>query len=141
MGKKILDAKIIFKDREEKSLFTILVKDSQLFHQEYFLKNFRMDTKLFEELFSCIALFIQKSSLRRLRATIQERLCVTLRYLCTGDSQITIGTSYRISPMTMGRIISETCQAIWYVLNKKGFIKAPTSNNEWLDIFTEFDNK
>ena len=41
----------------------------------------------------------------------------------------------------MGRIISETCRAIWYVLNKKGFIKAPTSKKEWLDIATAFDNK
>ena len=41
----------------------------------------------------------------------------------------------------MGRIISETCQAIWYVLNKKGFIKTPTSRKEWLDIATAFDSK
>ena len=27
------------------------------------------------------------------------------------------------------------------VLNKKGFIKAPTFKKEWLDIAAEFDNK
>ena len=68
-----------------------------------------MDTKSFEELLSWVAPFIQKSSLRRLTATLQERLCVTLHYLCTGGSQITTGTSYRISPMTIERIILETC--------------------------------
>ena len=114
-GKKILDAKIIFNHTEEKSLFTILVKDLQLFDQEYFLKNFRMDTKSFEELLSWVALFNQKSSLRKSTETVPERLCVTLRYLCTNDSQITIGTSYRISPITMERIISGTCQAICMV--------------------------
>ena len=41
----------------------------------------------------------------------------------------------------MGTIISETCQAIWYVLNKKAFIKAPTTKNEWLDIAIDFNNK
>ena len=41
----------------------------------------------------------------------------------------------------MGRIISETCQAIWYVLNNKGFITAPTSKKEWLEFATKFDNK
>ena len=131
----------LFKDREEKSLFAILVKDLQLFDREYFFKNFRMGTKSFEELLSWVGPFVQKSSLRRSTATVQERSCVTLRYLCTGGSQITIGTSYRISPTTMGRTISETCQAIWYVLNKKGFIKAPTSKKEWLDTVTEFESK
>ena len=41
----------------------------------------------------------------------------------------------------MGRIISKTCRAIWYALNKKVFIKAPTSKKEWLDIATVFDSK
>ena len=41
----------------------------------------------------------------------------------------------------MRRNISETCWETWYVPNKKGFIKAPTSKKEWLDIATEFDNK
>ena len=102
-----------------------------------------MDTKSFAELFSWVAPFIQNSSLRRWTATVKERLCVTLRYLCTGDSQITIGTSYRISQTTMGKIISETYQAIWsfLVLNKKGFIKGRTSKKEWLDIATEFESK
>ena len=41
----------------------------------------------------------------------------------------------------MGTIISETCQAIWYVLTQKAFIKAPTSKNEWLDIAIDSNNK
>ena len=100
-----------------------------------------MDTKSFEELLSWAAPFIQKSSLRKSIVTAQERLCVSLRYFCTGDLQITIATCYRISSTIMGRIISETCQAILYVLNKKVFIKGPTSKKEYLDIATEFNNK
>ena len=59
----------IFQEREEKSLFTTLVKDLQLFDREYFFKNFRMDTRTFEDLLSWIAPIIQKSSLRRSTAT------------------------------------------------------------------------
>ena len=77
-----------------------------------------MDLRSFEELLSWVDPFIQKSPLK-----------------------VTIGTSYRISPTTMRRIISGSCRAIWYVLNKKGFTKAPTSKKEWLDIAAEFDNK
>ena len=72
---------------------------------------------------------------------MKETVRVTLHYLHTGDSQVTIGTSYRISPTKIGRIISETCRVIWYVPNKKGFIKAPTSKKEWLYIATELDSK
>ena len=82
----------IFQEREEKSLFTTLVKDLQLFDREYFFKNFRIDTRTFEDLLSWVAPIIQKSSLRRSTATPAERLCVTLRYLATGDSQTTIAT-------------------------------------------------
>ena len=62
----------IFQEREEKSLFTTLVKDLQLFDREYFFKNFRMDTRTFEDLLSWIAPIIQKSSLRRSTATPAE---------------------------------------------------------------------
>ena len=67
----------IFQEREEKSLFTTLVKDLQLFDREYFFKNFGMDTRTFEDLLSWIAPILQKSSLRRSTATPVERLSVT----------------------------------------------------------------
>ena len=41
----------------------------------------------------------------------------------------------------MGRIISETCQTLWRVLSEKGFIKAPDSEEEWLAIAAEFNDK
>ena len=72
---------------------------------------------------------------------VKETVRVTLRYICTADSQVTITTSCRISPRAMERIILESYWAIRYVLKKKGFIKAPTSKKEWLDIATEFDKK
>ena len=85
--------KEIFQEREEKSLFTTLVKDLHLFDSEYFFKNFRMDTRKFEDLLSWVAWIIQNSSFRRWTATPVERLCVTLQCLATGDSQTIVGTS------------------------------------------------
>ena len=46
--------------REEKNLFTMLVKDQQFFDREYFFKNFRIDTRTFEDLLSWITVIIQK---------------------------------------------------------------------------------
>ena len=55
----------------------------------------------------------------------EERLCVTLRYLVTGDAQVTIAANYRMSPSVVGRIIEETCNALWITLKEKGFIEPP----------------
>ena len=54
-----------------------------------------------------------------------ERLAVTLRYCGTGDAQTTIAFSYRISPSTVCRIITETYDAIWTVLMREGFLTCP----------------
>ena len=48
---------------------------------------------------------ITKCSLHREVIPPGERLCLTLRYLVTGDAQISMASSYRISPMTVGQII------------------------------------
>ena len=41
----------------------------------------------------------------------------------------------------MGRIISKTCQTLWAVLSEKSFIKAPDSEEEWLTIVAELNDK
>ena len=56
----------------------------------------------------------------------------------TGDAQFTISTSYRLSPENFGRIIQETCKAIWTVLYQKGYLNVPKSCEEWLKISSEF---
>ena len=131
----------IFQEREEKSLFTTLIKILQLLDREYFFKNFRIDTRTLEDLLSWVAPIVQKSALHRSTTTPAKRLCVTLRYLATGDFQTIISTNYRIIPTTMGRIISETCQTLWAVLSETDFIKTPDSQEEWLTIIAEFNGK
>ena len=129
----------IFKERQEKGEYHILVKDLQLFDAEYFFKTFRMTVAKFEELLAWVGPSIQKSS--RLRVDVPspaERLCVTLRYLASGDAQVSIALSYRISPTTVGRIIRETCEALWSVLQAKGFLKVPNEQNTWKEISHRF---
>jgi len=64
-----------------------------------------------------------------------------LRYLATGDARFTIATSYRISPTTVGRIIRETCQAIWVVLKEKRYLEVPCKKDEWIQIASEFNER
>jgi len=95
----------------------------------------------FEELLSWIAPFIVKS--RKVCDTTgpNERLCITLWYLSNGDSQLSIATSFRVSPPTVSRIISETCGVIWDELSRRGYLKVPNTEFEWRQIAKEFEIK
>ena len=88
-----------------------------------------------------VAPYITKSFEKREAIGPNERLSVVLRYLATGDMQTTIATAYRISPSVIGRIIREMCPGIWNVLVENGFMKAPSSSNEWKLIAKEFEQR
>ena len=53
----------LLKDRAEKLLFKILVKELNYSTKNILLKKFRMVTKIFEEILSWVSPSIQKSSL------------------------------------------------------------------------------
>lgn len=55
---------------------------------------------------------------------------VTLRYLETGGAQVTIGASYIMSPITVNRIINETCSLIWNLLLQEECIKPHSIERE-----------
>ena len=88
----------IFAERKIKGEYHLLIQDLKLHDAVYFFRYFRMDTTQFENLLTMIAPRIQKSSLKRECISPSERLCVTLRYLTTGDAQSTIAINFRISP-------------------------------------------
>ena len=129
----------IFKERKEKGEFHTLVKETMLFDHEYFFRMFRMSPTKYEELCQWLAPFLLRSSIRREAISPQERLCVTLRFLVTGDAFATIAHSYRMSKTTVGRIVNDTCEVIWNVLKDKGFLKVLANQNEWNKIATDFE--
>ena len=98
----------LFAERRSRGEYYILVKDLMLFDHFYFFRMFRMNPSRFEELLSWVAPFIVKSSRSRDVATPSERLCITLRYLSTGDAQGTIASYYRVSPPVVSSLL-ENC--------------------------------
>ena len=114
--------------------FNIFVKDLMLLHHFYFFRRFRMNPSCFEEYLSSVAPSIIKCSKFRDVATPSEGLFITLRYLATGDVQGTIASCYCLSPPVVGRIIRNTCDAIWTILNSKEYLSAPANTNEWMQI-------
>ena len=131
----------IYHEQLQKGEYHLLVTDMRLSDHKYFFRCFRMTLSLFEGLLSWIGLKIKKTA-TPMRDPIgpSERLAVTLRYLVTGDAQVTIAASYRISPSTIGRIIKETCKVLWDVLEAKGFLNVPQTEEQWKKISHDFNN-
>ena len=69
---------------------------------------------------------------------VAPRLCVTWRYLVTGDAHVTMAASYRMSPTTVGRIMKETCAVIWNILCDKGYLSPPSSSEAWKNVSAGF---
>ena len=118
----------IYALRQTKGEYHLLVQGLKLYDQNYFFRCFRMSPENFEMLLSWIRPKMRES------ISVGQRLCITLRYLVTGDAHVTIAGSYRMSPTTAGRIVKETCAVIWNVLCDKEYVSPPSSEEAWKKI-------
>ena len=100
--------------------FTHINLLNELRHEPSDYNNFlRMNESVYNELLSLISPVIKKHD-TQMRAAISphERLTATLRFLATGQPYECLKYSTRISPQALGRIIPETCMALYKVLQK-----------------------
>ena len=98
----------------------------------------RVSKDQFDVILSFVQPAIQKQD-TQLRKCIpaDQRLCVTLVYLATGDSFQTLALLFRIGESTARAIVYETCQALWETTSGT-FLKTPTTPEEWQAIAAEF---
>ncbi|XP_011686423.1 PREDICTED: putative nuclease HARBI1 [Wasmannia auropunctata] len=68
-----------------------------------------------------------------------QRLLLTLRYLASGDSMMSLKYQYYIAQSTITHIIEETCNALWITLMPI-VLKVPTSD-KWKEISNQFEIK
>src|SRR5277367_3098490 len=61
---------------------------------------------------------------------------LSFRYLATGDDQKTIANSYRLGRSTVHNIVTETCMALWQVLQPLHM--AVPSEQRWESLANEF---
>ncbi|XP_046686048.1 uncharacterized protein LOC124371751, partial [Homalodisca vitripennis] len=102
-------------------------------------KNYlRMSEESFEYLFGRLCEHIEKEdSLLRTSIPAKERLAATLQFLASGRSYENLKFSCAISPQALGKIIPETCAAIFDVL-KEDFLKFPCNESDWMNIAVDF---
>ena len=132
----------LYEERNFKGEYRLLVHDLRLYDHEMFFRYFRMMPETFETLLMLTAPVIKKKITRmREPISVDQRLLVTLRYLATGDAHTTIAANYRISPTTVGRIISETCNALWDKLMEAGHIRTPSTVSDWKNIARGFEER
>nr|CAB3263116.1 uncharacterized protein LOC101243083 [Phallusia mammillata] len=108
---------------------------------EFYFKYFRMDKADFEQLLHMVqSLIVKKHTNWRTPVSAGHRLAITLRYLASGNSFSDLAFQFRVSESLIGRIIPETCAAIWNILQPQVLVP-PSSHNHWRDIAKEFERK
>ena len=105
---------------QRRNKFTHINLLNELRHEPSDYNNFlRMNESVYNELLSLISPLIKKKDTQmRVAISPHERLTATLRYLATGQPYESLKYSTRISPQALGRIIPETCEALYKVLQK-----------------------
>lgn len=80
----------------------------------------RMSEESYNEFLSLVTPIIQKqNTIMREAISPHERLSATIRYLAEGKTQSSLQYSTLISRQTLGRIIPETCRAIYSALKNE----------------------
>ena len=124
----------LYTERKEKGEYHLLIREMKLYDHMLFYQQFIMTLEKYEHLLRLVAPNILKSCVKREAIQPGERLSGTLRYLATGDAQTTIAASYRMSKTSVSRIVKETTEVIWTELFKAGYLKVPSSEDEWRKI-------
>ncbi|KAF9424306.1 hypothetical protein HW555_000445 [Spodoptera exigua] len=126
------------------------------FEPEDFKNYLRMDENYLKLLEMVTPMIKKEDTVMRNSISAHERLSVTLRFLATGRSYEDLKFSAIISPQALGKIIPETCEALYKVLRRDYFKacsgvrfaeklindllfeaelqKFPTSEEEWKEI-------
>ncbi|KAJ8892325.1 hypothetical protein PR048_004905 [Dryococelus australis] len=91
-------------------------------------------------LLSMVIPFVKKKiTCMRKAITPNEILMATLRYLATGRTLEDFKFSCNIAPQTLGKIIPDTCEAIFKA--QRNYCKCPTTEKEWENVAREFEHR
>uniref|UniRef100_A0A803JGL8 DDE Tnp4 domain-containing protein n=1 Tax=Xenopus tropicalis TaxID=8364 RepID=A0A803JGL8_XENTR len=99
-----------------------------------------MSITSFDELLTILKPGLSRAhSLMRDPISPDERLCLTLRFLATGQSFSSLYFQFLIGWTTIGRIVHETCLLIWSELQR--IVMPSPDENTWLEIAEDFYKK
>lgn len=104
----------MIKNRDTEGSYFILVRKYLLTEDDKFVQYFRVSPKIFYKILEKISDEILSAPYNRVKKPIssEQKLCVALRYLATGESIASLAFSYRISKSWISHILKEVFQAI-----------------------------
>ena len=130
------------KRRHERGYFNNIIQELRIEDRFGFREMFRMDVTDFVNILAKISDMI--SPKERLSGTnpvqADERLALTLRFLATGETFQSLSFQYRISLNAISCIVKSCCKAIVEQM-ASNFIKVPSTEAVWLDIYKRFAEK
>ena len=132
----------IFTQRQRRGEFRTLLQEMRLTDSQSHFRYLRMSKQRFENLLAEVGpLLSHRKYDSEVRASITpaERLALTIRYLATGNSQVSLCFSFRIGRSTVCGIVRETCEAIWKALHPL-YVKAQSTQEEWKGVSDQFEH-
>ena len=106
-----------------------------------YMNFMRVDPDMFHEMLGRLDARIEKR-LTWMRRALDDgmRIAITLRYLASGDSYMSLMYSFRVSSNAVGQIVNEVCQAIIDEYAQE-VIACPTAADKWREIADLFDTR
>ena len=97
-----------------------------------------MSPERMEHLLHLVAPLITKKNMKfRDAISPADRLMVTLRYLASGNSRVSLSYLFRMGRNTISQIVSETSRAIHIAL-KDPYFSPPSCTEQWKQVLVEF---
>ena len=120
--------------RDDLGLYATLVQELRADDTGHHSQYMRMTVENFDIILGLVELHLRRQD-TVMRPAIEPglKIAVTLHHLAEGASHVAIAAHYRLGRSTVSRIIYETCEALWTVLQPV-YLKAPSGPNEWLNI-------
>ncbi|XP_017467818.1 PREDICTED: uncharacterized protein LOC108360141 isoform X2 [Rhagoletis zephyria] len=136
--RKAMWVKVWREKKAENGSFVFLTKDLLLHDKEGYKNYLRMTESQFNLLLSYIEQdLVKQDTQMRDAITPAEKLCLTLRFLATGETYQSLSFHSKLSKSAISGIIPVVCDSIWRRL--KGLhMKFPNSPSEWESIAYEF---
>ena len=103
------------------------------FEQKKYVNFVRMSPALFNELLEMCRPYLEKK-----KTNCREphppglKLAVTLRFLATGNSYVSLMYLFRVATNTICQFVPYACQAIYYIL--RNYIRLPATAAEWTAV-------
>lgn len=100
-----------------------------------------MDVSLFDELLEKLKpLITAKNTTMRESIHAHDKLCVTLRFLASGESYTQLRYAFRISVSAIAEFVPKVCEALYEVL-KDEYMRVPSTRSQWLQLASDFETK